>query len=141
MIKWPRNVSLFTYMTNSPIVLKEDIENQIVGQHKKGIRERPVSVGILDMRWFYRHNKTFAAFSLQLNSAPSSYYASEFIECMLDQFWEKAQKEIIKRKLIPYIVFITTTAFYMHTSNHRTEDRSIMGMRRPENLSVCAQLA
>ena len=30
MIKWPRKVSLLTYMNSTSIVLKEDIEKEIV---------------------------------------------------------------------------------------------------------------
>ena len=94
MLKWPRRLHLVTKMCKSPILLKKDFEEIAFSNKKKllkkqkmrlyNAKERPVKFGIIDMRWFYRNRRTFAAFSLRLNQVPNSYYASDFMACLLN---------------------------------------------------------
>ena len=65
------------------------------------------------MRWFFKNRKTFVAFSTQLKRASNSFYASEIMACLMNQFWSDAQLIIVKRKLIPFVMYILSTAFYM----------------------------
>ena len=113
MVKWPKKTSFVTLMRSTPIVLEEELEQEILSTRDKNAKEKPVSVGIIDMSWFFRDGESFATFSQYLQRMPNSYYASDFMAALFNQFWNKAQMTIIKLMMLPFLVFIITTSFYM----------------------------
>ena len=76
MLPWPRRLRLFTFMQNSPFILKHQIKEQMTKQKHLGAVEKPVRVGVLDMRWFFRNRKTFVTFSQELQGVPNRFYSS-----------------------------------------------------------------
>ena len=115
MLKWPSKVKMFTFMRNSPFIKKEEIEEHMQQEKLIGTVEKPVNVGILDMRWFYNERKNFVAFSRQLyGETPLRYYSSQFMQCLLDQFWMEVRFHILTRTMLPYILFLVATGGYMY---------------------------
>ena len=51
-----------------------------------------------------------------LQSLPNNVYASKFIEIVLDQFWQPAQKRLIYREVLPNCAFILISTFYIYQS-------------------------
>ena len=109
-------------MRPSPIVFKKELEEQLRREAERGklcksktqraVKPAPVNVGILDLRWFYRDRKTFVSFSNELKDASSSFFASDFMMCIMNQFWAKHQWEIIWKFMIPFVIYLFSTAFY-----------------------------
>ena len=59
-----------------------------------------------------------------LKELPGNVYSSEFLECILDLFWENTQKRIILTQFAPYIAFVSAAITYMV---YHLKDRKIEG--------------
>jgi len=54
------------------------------------------------------------AFTTILNELPHSFFSSQFVEYLLNQFWPQAQRSIVIRQFLPYVLFICSSVYYMH---------------------------
>lgn len=124
MVQWPEKLQLYTHMQSTPIVLKKEIgdqilldskENYLCGKTDKVAKPTPVKVGILELQWFFRNRKTFVSFSTKLKEASTTFYKSELMACVMNEFWSDSQKKIFWKKLIPFAIYIVTTVFYMNS--------------------------
>ena len=68
---------------------------------------------MINVEWLYRDRHNFVSFATLLEELPSSVYASEFIEVLLDQFWSEQQKKIVRWQFYPYIVYAFVAIFFM----------------------------
>ena len=53
---------------------------------------RQVKVRTVNLEWLYQNRLNFVSFCTMLEDLPSSVYASEFVECLLDQYWDDLQR-------------------------------------------------
>jgi len=50
---------------------------------------RAIKVRTINLEWLYRDRRNFVSFCTMLEGLPSQVYASEFVECLLDQYWSE----------------------------------------------------
>ena len=68
---------------------------------------RSIKVRMVEVGWFFSNRKNFVAFSKTLQDLPSKIYTSQLLKGLLDYYWAKTQKKIIKEQLLPYTVYAT----------------------------------
>lgn len=75
------------------------------------------------MNWFFRDQRNFVTFSTMLlqKSLPNHFYSSDLIKYILNQFWDRAQIEIVKKQFLPYVCYTTATVFYFHQQLRQDE--------------------
>ena len=98
LMVWPSKLILLTFMNESTVLRDEEIQKEINKATKKlrGLChrdeitvKRPVTMRYVDMEWFFADRKNFVAFESMLLGLPNSVYTSEFMNCLLDQFWKE----------------------------------------------------
>ena len=96
----------------------------------KRMRTRPVKVRMVNMEWFYRDKNSFFEFARQLTELPDEAYSSEFISCVLDQFWKPTKNEIIYFSVVPntLLMILTLMVFF----NALKEDSLSLMERSPD---------
>ena len=113
LLDWPRDLNLLTVRSEKSIITQKQLEDQLASAEDKVTRV--ITVRMLNLEWFYRDRKNFAAFSDMLQELPDEVYATEFIECLLDIFWADYQLQIIKWQFVPYLTFISIAISYMYS--------------------------
>lgn len=87
---------MLTFMSHSSSITMDQIETELekCNRSRRGVCpkqinlvKRPITVRLIDLGWFFRDKKNFIAFSLNLIDLPKAVYASNFVRCILDQFW------------------------------------------------------
>ena len=76
--------------------------------------EQLVVVGYLPLEWFFADRLNFVAFSTMLTGLSSNFYETAFAKYLLDQFWHVAQREIVLKQFIPYLIFLSIAIYSFH---------------------------
>ena len=86
LLDWPRDRDILTMKSSKATVEKEELEDLLKKDDKKVTRA--IKVRMINLEWLYRDRRNFVSFCTMLEGLPSPVYASEFVECLLDQYWD-----------------------------------------------------
>ena len=85
VVNWPRERSLLTYRDNTCIPDKSKIEDLLKKEPDLG--HLAVKVCVLDIDSMLSKKKNFAGLASQFQGLPNSFYASEYCQNLLEEFW------------------------------------------------------
>ena len=94
--------------------MKEELEELLKDDEHRALRA--INVRVHNLGWLYSDRKNFASFCTILQGLPSQVYASEFVECLLDQYWDDTQWHIVKYYFIPNTIFATVTILFFQVA-------------------------
>ena len=80
---------------------------------------RPVKVSVFEIRWMYENNKNFMKLAQVLSDTKSTFYATEFIFKLLNQFWDDDQWKILKLQFFPYMFYMLNSVLYSYYALRR----------------------
>ena len=72
-----------------------------------------INVSMINIEWLYHDRHNFVSFCTLLDDLPTTVYDSEFVECLLDQFWSEQQKRIVRWQFYPYMIYAFVSIFFM----------------------------
>ena len=111
VLNWPRDMSLLTYRSNSCIPIKEDIERLVEDEENCGVQA--VKIRRMNIDWLLRDKKNIVGLAGAFEGQPDNFYATEFVNNILEEFWRSNQKKIIRRQFVPYLCYLLTSVFFM----------------------------
>ena len=114
LLDWPRDKALLTKCSRKCTITKEELQAELEDEKDKSTRA--ITVRVLNLEWFYRDKKNFSAFTTLFDGLPNQVYSSEFLTCLLDQFWEKEKDKILKRRFVPYLLFLIFSTTFMYAA-------------------------
>jgi hypothetical protein len=110
-LDWPRNRTILTTRTNKATIRKQELDDLMAKDEDKVTQN--VTVKMINLEWLYRDRHNFVSFCTLLEDLPSSVYASEFVESLLDQFWIEQKKTILRWQFYPYLIYMAVSIFFM----------------------------
>ena len=81
-LDWPRDRAILTTRSNKATIKKEDLDELLADDEDKVTQT--IKVKMINVDWLYRDKHNFVSFATLLEELPSTVYASEFIEVLLD---------------------------------------------------------
>lgn len=117
-LDWPRDRAILTTRSNKATIKKEDLDELLADDEDKVTQT--IKVKMINVDWLYRDKHNFVSFATLLEELPSTVYASEFIEVLLDQFWSEQQTRIKRWQFYPYLIYAFVAIWFMVLS--LTED-------------------
>lgn len=117
-----------TVRSKSCIPTKEFLEKQI---EKEGGSDdfvlRPVRVSVMSLHWMLEEKENFVGVACMLTDQPNSVYATQFVDKVLDQFWEENQLMIKRRQFWPYLAYLVTALWYFKRALEGDSDHQAEG--------------
>ena len=89
--------------------LEKHIENEGAGED---FVIRPVRVTVMSLQWMLEEKENFVGVACMLTDQPNSVYATQFVDKVLDQFWDENQTMIKRRQFWPYLTYLVTALWY-----------------------------
>ena len=82
--------------------------------------KRSVTVRMMNLRWFLKPGESkFAGLAYILCRAPSlAVYKTDFVECIMQEFWDDYKKIILKSQFYPFLVVMISTIYYYNFAFH-----------------------
>lgn len=74
-------------MRSSKATIDKDELNELLKDHEDKAM-KAIKVRMINLEWLYRDNRNFVSFCTTLDDLPGPVYSSEFISCILDQYWK-----------------------------------------------------
>ena len=98
VMKWPRGLKVVTCMSSAIFKTKEELEilarKKYLATKKWSDKERSLETKVVisrvDLRWFKQEDKNLFAFVKLLENLPISFYSTEFIELLIEEFFKDA---------------------------------------------------
>jgi|Transcript_39821 hypothetical protein len=76
-------------------------------------QETEVSCRMLDLTWFLQDRRNFNSLSAELQGLSTKAYRSELVEFLIEKYWEESQQYIMRRYMIPNLIYIAWSVVYM----------------------------
>ncbi len=119
-LDWPKERSMLTLRKSDCVIDKESLVKELENDDNRVTRA--VKVTMLSLGWFFSERKNFISFSKLLPGLPNRVFQSQFIESLLDRFWDDAQYHIFKTMFCPFVCLVTLTILFFMSALSNSED-------------------
>ena len=75
---------------------------------------RPVTVEVLNLHWFFIGGSELRALAILLSNLPTRFFSSRYITVMLSQFWDTTRTTIVYKQFLPFTVLVVFAILYYH---------------------------